>query len=133
MKLAKLALEAITRLSVACVASGHRLQCDRSSTALLIAAQVLVLSSLLLPEIAQAQAVGGPFGGITDFLKSLVTMLIFDWGYYLGIAALAIQGFRCWTGRIDMMDLGVSVLGIGLVFFAPNIVADLRARSSGTI
>lgn len=88
---------------------------------------------LLLPEFAHAQSVGGPFGGITDFLKTITQLVIYEWGYYIGIITLAIQGYRWKTGRIDLMQLGGWGLGIALVFFAPNIVSDLRARSAGSI
>lgn len=86
-----------------------------------------------VPELAQAQSVGGTFGGITEFLKSIAQLIIYEWGYYIGIITLAIQGYRWKTGRIDLMQLGGWGLGIALVFFAPNIVSDLRARSAGTI
>ncbi|SOO30923.1 TrbC/VirB2 family protein [Xanthomonas phaseoli] len=85
------------------------------------------------PQLAYAQDAGGTFGGITAFLKSITQLLIYDWGYYIGIITLAIQGYRWKTGRIDLMQLGGWGLGIGLVFFAPNIVSDLKARSSGSI
>lgn len=86
------------------------------------------------PELAFAQQTPtSPFGGITDFLKSIANLLIFEWGYYLGIITLGIQGYRWKTGRIDLMQLGGWGLGIGLVFFAPNIVADLRSRAGGIV
>lgn len=89
----------------------------------------------LAPDTAFAQAVNtsGTFGGITDFLASITNLLIFQWGYYIGIITLAIQGYRWKTGRIDLMSLGGWGLGIGLVFFAPSIVKDLRDRASTTL
>jgi type IV secretion system protein VirB2 len=88
----------------------------------------------LCPELAWAIApdATSPFSGVTDFLHSVATLLIMDWGYYIGIITLAIQGYRWKTGRIDLMQLGGWGLGIGLVFFAPNIVADLKSHA-GTI
>jgi type IV secretion system protein VirB2 len=71
------------------------------------------------------------FGGVTEFLKSITHLLIFEWGYYIGIITLAIQGYRWKTGRIDLMQLGGWGLGIALVLFAPNIVGDLKSRSGG--
>jgi type IV secretion system protein VirB2 len=97
-------------------------------------ANILVAALILLPDLAQAQAQDtGAFGGITAFLKSITTLLIYEWGYYIGIITLAIQGYRWKSGRIDMMALGGWGLGIGLVFFAPNIVNDLKSRSAGSI
>ncbi|SAL75398.1 TrbC/VIRB2 family protein [Caballeronia terrestris] len=96
-------------------------------------ANALVLLLILLPEIAQAQDAAGAFTGITAFLKSITNLLIFEWGYYIGIITLAIQGIRWKTGRIDLMTLGGWGLGIGLVFFAPNIVGDIRNRASGLV
>lgn len=99
-----------------------------------VTANVLVAALILLPELAQAQTTdNAAFGGITAFLKSIATLLIYEWGYYIGIITLAVQGYRWKTGRIDMMTLGGWGLGIGLVFFAPNIVNDLKSRSAGAI
>lgn len=106
---------------------------DKVDMALQLIVHILVIAFVLLPQIAHAQNVGGTFGGITAFLKSITQLIIYEWGYYIGIITLAIQGYRWKTGRIDLMQLGGWGLGIGLVFFAPNIVSDLKARSSGAI
>lgn len=109
---------------------------DRVDKALSLTANILMLSLVFLPQFAHAQAVGGGggiFGGLTEFLKAITQLLIFEWGYYIGIITLAIQGYRWKSGRIDLMTLGGWGLGIGIVFFAPNIVADLRNRAGGVI
>ncbi|WP_017167933.1 TrbC/VirB2 family protein [Xanthomonas phaseoli] len=106
---------------------------DKVDKALGLTANALVMALVFLPQLAYAQDAGGTFGGITAFLKSITQLLIYEWGYYIGIITLAIQGYRWKTGRIDLMTLGGWGLGIGLVFFAPNIVSDLKARSSGSI
>jgi type IV secretion system protein VirB2 len=105
---------------------------DKVDRWLAYTANLLALSLLLLPDLAQAQT-ADPMGGITAFLKAITTILIYQWGYYIGIITLAIQGYRWKSGRIDMMTLGGWGFGIGLVFFAPNIVNDLKSRSAGTI
>lgn len=107
---------------------------DKVDKWLAVTANTLVLTLILLPDLAQAQVSDtGAFGGITAFLKSITTLLIYEWGYYIGIITLAIQGYRWKSGRIDLMTLGGWGLGIGLVFFAPNIVNDLKSRSAGAI
>lgn len=106
---------------------------DKLDMALGLTTNVLMVAFTLLPQLAHAQDAEGTFGGITAFLKSITQLLIYDWGYYIGIITLAIQGYRWKVGRIDMMQLGGWGLGIGIVFFAPNIVADLKTRSAGTI
>ncbi|AET95619.1 TrbC/VirB2 family protein [Caballeronia zhejiangensis] len=106
---------------------------DRLDMVLDLTANACVITLLLLPQFAHAQDASGTFGGITAFLRSVTQLLIYEWGYYIGIITLAIQGYRWKTGRIDLMTLGGWGLGIGLVFFAPNIVSDLKARSAGTI
>ncbi|ARE58998.1 TrbC/VirB2 family protein [Xanthomonas citri] len=106
---------------------------DKVDKALGLTANALVIALVFLPQLAYAQDAAGTFGGITAFLKSITQLLIYEWGYYIGIITLAIQGYRWKSGRIDLMTLGGWGLGIGLVFFAPNIVADLKARSSGSI
>jgi len=93
---------------------------------------VLVVSVLILSTLYSELAVAAevsPFSGVTEFLKSIANLLILEWGYYIGIITLAIQGYRWKTGRIDLMELGGWGLGIGLVFFAPNIVADLKSHA----
>lgn len=95
-------------------------------------ANIFMILLVASPQLAIAQT-AGTFGGITEFLRSITNLLIFEWGYYIGIITLAIQGYRWKTGRIDLMTLGGWGLGIGLVFFAPNIVGDLRNRSGGAI
>jgi len=105
---------------------------DRLDGLLSAIANTFYVLLILSPDLAFAQqAPVDPFGGITEFLKSITNLMIFEWGYYVGIMTLAIQGYRWKTGRIDLMQLGGWGLGIGLVFFAPNIVADLRSRSQG--
>jgi len=86
------------------------------------------LLTALFPDNAWA-ADASSFSGVTDFLHSIANLLIMEWGYYIGIITLAIQGYRWKTGRIDLMELGGWGLGIGLVFFAPNIVSDLRSHA----
>lgn len=95
--------------------------------------EIATIAFIFMPHLAHAQSMGGPFGGITEFLKSIAQLLIYEWGYYIGIITLVIQGYRWKAGRIDLMQLGGWGLGIALVFFAPNIVSDLRARSGGAI
>ena len=106
---------------------------DRLNRVLDLTANACFMALFFLPQLAHAQDASGTFGGITAFLRSITQLLIYEWGYYVGIITLAIQGYRWKTGRIDLMTLGGWGLGIGLVFFAPNIVSDLKSRSAGTI
>lgn len=101
-------------------------RCTTEPSDFLVSASMILIS--LIPEMAYA-ADASPFGGVTDFLHSIANLLILDWGYYIGIITLAIQGYRWKTGRIDLMELGGWGMGIGLVFFAPNIVADLKSHA----
>jgi type IV secretion system protein VirB2 len=100
---------------------------DKVDKALDMTANALVMALIFLPQLAHAQDATSAFGGITTFLKSIANLLIFEWGYYIGIITLAIQGYRWKTGRIDLMALGGWGLGIGLVFFAPNIVTTIKS------
>ena len=103
-------------LSLIIAAAGHCVKADWRNKPVF-----LFLGTLLLPGIACA-ADASPFGGVTDFLRNIANLLIMEWGYYIGIITLAIQGYRWKIGSIDLMQLGGWGLGIGLVFFAPNIV-----------
>lgn len=95
------------------------------------AAHVVIAAALVLPQCAHAQGVGGIGSGVTDLLKMVANLVVFEWGYYLGIILLAFQGYRWKTGRCDLMELGRWAFGIILVFFAPNIVAEFRGRAGG--
>lgn len=107
---------------------------DKLDMVLSFTANAMIYGVIFFPEFSHAQgAGGGAFGGITDFLKGITNLLIFEWGYYIGIITLAIQGYRWKTGRIDLMQLGGWGLGIGLVFFAPAIVGDLKGRAGGIV
>lgn len=77
---------------------------DRVDRTLSLTANVLMISLVFLPQLAHAQAVGGAFGGLTEFLKAITNLLIFEWGYYIGIITLAIQGYRWKTGRAASAD-----------------------------
>ncbi|WP_052688458.1 TrbC/VirB2 family protein [Xanthomonas albilineans] len=101
------------------------------SKAVAVSAMVMLL---LIPELAFAQDMAsGAFGGITSFLKSITQLLIYEWGYYIGIITLGIQAYRLKAGRIDWTTMGVWALGIFTLFFAPNIVSAIRAGSQGNI
>lgn len=106
---------------------------DRLDKVLGYAADAVIVAALLLPQLALAADASGIMSGVTAFLKTLVNLLIFEWGYYLGIATLAIKGYRYWTGHTTLADLGVWGLGVALVFFAPNIVQQFRQGASGTV
>lgn len=96
-------------------------------------ARVAMALAMVLPPCAHAQGASGVGAGVTDLLKMVADLVVFEWGYYLGIILLAFQGYRWKTGRCDLMDLGKWAFGIILVFFAPNIVADIRGRAGGGI
>ncbi len=90
---------------------------------------LLALSLLMVAAPTHAADLSGIFGGVTDTLKSVVRLLIYDWGYYIGIAALALQGYRWWAGHITMMDFLKWSVGIVFVFFAPSIVDTIRSNA----
>lgn len=106
---------------------------DRTDTILNATAHICLGLMLLGPEIACASSTSGAFSGITDILSEIANLLIFEWGYYLGIITLAIQGIRWKTGRIDLMTLGGWFIGIVIVFFAPSFVRNIRDSSAGRI
>lgn len=66
---------------------------DKVDRVLDLTANALVMALVFLPQLAHAQDAGGTFGGITAFLKSITQLLIYEWGYYIGIITLAIQGY----------------------------------------
>ena len=95
------------------------------------AALLLAFSFALLP--IQAHAAISGFSAITAFFKEFINMLIFDWGYYIGIITLAFKGYQWKSGHINMKEMGVWTAGIVLVFFAPNIVGMIRSSSNMSV
>ncbi|UQB76540.1 TrbC/VirB2 family protein (plasmid) [Pseudomonas shirazica] len=55
-----------------------------------------------------------------------MSFLIFDIGYYLGIAAIAFCGFQAKSGRMSWGQFGWAVAGVFLVFFSPNLVDTIK-------
>jgi type IV secretion system protein VirB2 len=106
---------------------------NRADAVLNGVAHVLFYSLLVLPQFAHAQSATAGLSGVTEFIRSIANLLIFEWGYLIGTITLAIQGYRWKTGRIDLLQLGGWGLGIGLVFFAPNIVKQIKSSSAGSV
>lgn len=104
---------------------------DRSDNVLNWLAHISLIAGVVAPQYAMAQSFGGGFSGIGDFLGEIANLLIFEWGYYLGIITLAIQAIRWKTGRIDLFALGAWAAGIFIVFWAPQIVRGIR-NSAGS-
>ncbi|RMO85325.1 hypothetical protein ALQ34_00448 [Pseudomonas syringae pv. maculicola] len=98
------------------------------------AEKIVVLGSLfslsVLPEIANATM---DFSSVKNLLKDIVSFLIFDIGYYLGILAIVVQGFRAKSGRVEWSTFGWTVAGVFLVFFAPNIVGEIKSGAATSL
>ena len=98
------------------------------------AEKIVVIGSLfslsLLPEFANAAM---DFSSVKNLLKDIVSFLIFDIGYYLGILAIVVQGFRAKSGRVEWSTFGWTVAGVFLVFFAPNIVAEIKSGAATSL
>ncbi|MCC7005105.1 MAG: TrbC/VirB2 family protein [Ottowia sp.] len=90
---------------------------------------LMMVTALLTPELAMAQS----FSPVTSFLRNIVQFVIFDAGYYIGALALAIVGYKFKAGEINMMNALRVVIGIFLVFFAPNLVATIRSTVGSTL
>lgn len=114
-------------------ATDKQRRADRLDKVLAYTVDGIVVAALLLPQLALAADASGVMSGVTAFLKTIVNLLIFEWGYYIGIATLAIKGYRYWSGHTTLSELGTWGLGVALVFFAPNIVQQFRQGASGTV
>ena len=79
---------------------------------------------VMVAEPANAADLSGIFGRVTDTLKSVVKLLIYDWSYNIGIAALALRGYRWWASHITMMGFLKWSVGIVFVFFAPRLAVN---------
>lgn len=91
---------------------------------------VCVLAFAAMPGFAHAQV---DFTPLTNLIKQVVNFLIFDLGYYLGIAAIAIQGMRAKSGRIEWSMFFWTCAGVFIVFFAPNFVTQIKNGAASSI
>lgn len=89
-----------------------------------------VLAFAAMPEFANADV---DFSPLTNLIKQTVNFLIFDLGYYLGIAAIAIQGMRAKSGRIEWSTFFWTCAGVFIVFFAPNFVTQIKNGAATSI
>jgi len=98
------------------------------------ATKIAVLGSLfsfaVLPELANAAL---DFSGLKNLAKDVVSFLIFDIGYYLGIAAIAFCGFQAKSGRMSWGQFGWAIAGVFLVFFAPNLVDTIKEGAQSSL
>lgn len=91
----------------------------------LVAGSMFALAAM--PTLAHADV---DFGPLKDLFKSAVQFLIYDLGYYLGIAAIAIQGMRAKSGRIEWSTFLWCCAGVFIVFFAPNFVDQIKQNAT---
>lgn len=89
-----------------------------------------ILSLALIPEFANAAM---DFSGLKNMAKDFVSFLIYDIGYYLGIAAIAFCGFQAKSGRMSWGQFGWAVFGIFLVFFAPSMVDTIKEGAQSSL
>lgn len=102
------------------------------TTAITVA--VLMVALIALPGVALAQTSGSSaLDGITNFMKMIVNLLIFEWGKYIAILTLAFNAFRLKGGKISWMDFGGWLAGCLVLFFAPDIVDMLMSNSKGRV
>lgn len=107
---------------------------ERTATALCLGVQVLVVASLLLPEIAQAQVGGAAaFSGLTDFLRELITLLVRHWARLLAIGVVVWEAIRWKTGHASLMQFCIVIVACFVAAFAPDIVNTIWSKSTGTI
>ncbi|MGC3103742.1 TrbC/VirB2 family protein [Pseudomonas aeruginosa] len=95
-----------------------------------VAALGSLFSLAVMPEFANAAL---DFSAIKGMARDIVSFLIFDIGYYLGIAAIAFCGFQAKSGRMSWGQFGWACAGIFLVFFAPNFVDTIREGAQSTL
>lgn len=86
-----------------------------------------MLALAVMPTLAHADV---DFGPLKDLFKSAVQFLIYDMGYYLGIAAIAIQGMRAKSGRIEWSTFLWCCAGVFIVFFAPSFVDQIKQNAT---
>jgi type IV secretion system protein VirB2 len=97
-----------------------------------LVAQLLVLAAIFMPELAHAQVADlGGLAQVGGFLKSIVNLVIFEWGYYIAILALAITFGLLFRGHLSLGAALWCCVGIIGFFFSPSIVSSIKnlARS----
>ncbi|TIL49615.1 TrbC/VirB2 family protein [Mesorhizobium sp.] len=68
---------------------------------------------------------GGAFGPLQTAVQMIVDFITGPFGRLLAIIAVIGLGFLAFAGRLSWFTAGAVVIGIGLVFGAPNIVDEM--------
>ena len=91
----------------------------------LVAASIIAGMAATDPAFAQT-AGGGALAPLQSAVDFVVSFLTGAFGRAIAILAFVFLGFLALMGRITVMQAGFSVLGIGLIFGATQIVDTLQ-------
>ncbi|MER9651059.1 TrbC/VirB2 family protein [Mesorhizobium sp. M0199] len=75
--------------------------------------------------LAQSGGGGGAFAPLQTAVQMIVDFITGPFGRLLAIIAVIGLGFLAFAGRLSWFTAGAVVVGIGLVFGAPNIVDEM--------
>ena len=82
-----------------------------------------LLASLLLTENAYAQS--NAFAPLSKAIQMIIDFITGPFGTSVAIIAVMGLGFLALAGRLSWIMAGGVILGIGIVFGAPQIVPEL--------
>lgn len=93
------------------------------SQSIIVAA--LTVGFIGIPQVAFAQETGGAFGPIQAAVQLVIDFVTGPFGRALAVLAVIGLGIAAFAGKISWIACGFVVIGIGLVFGAPQIVDQL--------
>ncbi|WP_336279630.1 TrbC/VirB2 family protein [Bartonella sp. CB175] len=88
----------------------------------------LLLTALIASNPAYA-ATAGSLGNVDNVLENIVDMLTGTTAKLMAIICVAAVGIGWMYGFIDLRKTAYCILGIGIVFGAPNLVGKLMGSS----
>ncbi|WP_332066260.1 TrbC/VirB2 family protein [Bartonella sp. CB189] len=90
---------------------------------------MLLLTALIASNPTYAATTPGSFGNVDNVLENIVSMMTGATAKLMAIICVAAVGIGWMYGFIDLRKTAYCILGIGIVFGAPNLVGKLMGSS----
>ncbi len=88
----------------------------------------LFLLTLLVANLMMEPAFAAPVDNIGGVLQKIIDLLTGVWGTSIAVIAVVITGFAWMFGGLDIRKAFFIIVGIALVFGAPQIVDMIQGK-----
>ncbi|WP_336277033.1 TrbC/VirB2 family protein [Bartonella sp. CB178] len=97
-----------------------------------IVIMMLLTAVVVFDPVHAASGNTNTLGKVDDVLQNIVTMMTGTTAKLMAIICVAAVGIGWMYGFIDLRKAAYCILGIGIVFGAPNVVSKLVGSSAGS-